>query len=183
MTERRRLERAAIGPRLLKPPPAIQKTPPCFWEVHVPEEGGGGARPRPSTGGTKARPADHASHFVSIRHSAWPSPDNGPAQGRVQAAPKHGVHGLAQRSNPYGKHPFQDVRRPAAWGRADEAMVTGNTAAPCWRLKARPRSRHRTAAPTGSPKNNRDQAIGRSAGWGRSPTGGLSVGLRRAAPR
>src|SRR5712664_3088618 len=91
MTERRRLERAAIGPRLLKPPPAIQKTPPCFWEVHVPEEGGGGARPRPSTGGTKARPADHASHFVSIRHSAWPSPDNGPAQGA-----------------------FQDVRWPAA---------------------------------------------------------------------
>ena len=212
MTERRRLERAAIGPRLLKPPPAIQKTPPCFWEVHVPEEGGGGARPHPSTGGTKARPADHASHFVSIRHSAWPSPDNGRRRvrskmcdgrrhgvvrvgkrglaglwgherGRVQAAPKHGVHGLAQRSNPYGKHPFQDVRRPAAWGRADEAMATGNTAAPCWRLKARPRSRHRTAAPTGSPKNNRDQAIGRSAGWGRSPTGGLSVGLRRAAPR
>ena len=104
-------------------------------------------------------------------------------RGRVQAAPKHGVHGLAQRSNPYGKHPFQDVRRPAAWGRADEAMVTGKTAAPCWRLKARPRSRHRTAAPTGSPKNNRDQAIGRSAGWGRSPNGGLSVGLRRAAPR
>jgi len=138
-------------------------------------------------------------HFVSIRHSAWPSPDNGPAQGafqdvrwpaarrsaggearprrgRVQAAPKHGVHGLAQRSNPYGKHPFQDVRRPAARGRADEAMATGNTAAPCWRLKARPRSRHRTAAPTGSPKNNRDQAIGRSAGWGRSPTGGCQWG-------
>ena len=107
----------------------------------------------------------------------------GHERGRVQAAPKHGVHGLAQRSNPYGKHPFQDVRRPAARGRADEAMATGNTAAPCWRLKARPRSRHRTAAPTGSPKNNRDQAIGRSAGWGRSPTGGLSVGLRRAAPR
>ena len=100
----------------------------------------------------------------------------GHERGRVQAAPKHGVHGLAQRSNPYGKHPFQDVRRPAARGRADEAMATGNTAAPCWRLKARPRSRHRTAAPTGSPKNNRDQAIGRSAGWGRSPTGGCQWG-------
>ena len=96
----------------------------------------------------------------------------GHERGRVQAAPKHGVHGLAQRSNPYGKHPFQDVRRPAARGRADEAMATGNTAAPCWRLKARPRSRHRTAAPTGSPKNNRDQAIGRSAGWGRSRCAG-----------
>src|SRR5882672_3216906 len=41
----------------------------------------------------------------------------GHERGRVQAAPKHGVHGLAQRSSPYGKHPFQDVRRPAAWGR------------------------------------------------------------------
>lgn len=104
----------------------------------------------------------------------------GHERGRVQAAPKHGVHGLAQGSNPYEKYPFQDVRRPAARGRADEAMATGNTAAPCWRPKARPRSRHRTAAPTGSPKNNRDQAIGRPRD-GAQPHWGLSVGLRRAA--
>jgi hypothetical protein len=87
---------------------------------------------------------------------------------------------LAQRSNPYGKHPFQDVRRPAARGRADEAMATGNTAAPCWRLKARPRSRHRTAAPTGSPKNNRDQAISGVPRGGAQPHWGVVSG---AAPR
>ena len=106
----------------------------------------------------------------------------GHERGRVQAAPKHGVHGFAQRSNPYGKHPFQDVRRPAARCRADEAMATGNTAAPCWRSKARPRSRHRTAAPTGSPKNNRDQAIGRSAGSGAAPLGGCQWGCAGRPP-
>jgi hypothetical protein len=50
-----------------------------------------------------------------------------------------------------------------------------------WRSKARPRPRHRTAASTGSPKNNKYQAIGHSAGWGTAPLGrGWSEGLCRA---
>jgi len=45
-------------------------------------------------------PADHASHFVSIRHSAWPSPDNGPAQGafpRCCDGRRHGVVRVGKR--------------------------------------------------------------------------------------
>ena len=61
---------------------------------------------------------------------------------------------------------FQDSRRAAAQRGPREPVATGNTAAPPWRKKARPRPGHRTAASTGSPKNNRDQAIGRSVGDG-----------------
>jgi len=75
-------------------------------------------------------------------------------RGRAQAAPKHGVHGLAQCSNPRAVRRFQGgaTSGGTVWrgcgggygkhGRAPAAKGRG----------ARPRSRHRTAASTGSPK-------------------------------
>jgi len=52
--------------------PAIQKTPPCFWEVHVPDLAVGEHDRAPALE-ARRRGRRTTLHFVSIRHSAWPS--------------------------------------------------------------------------------------------------------------
>jgi hypothetical protein len=88
----------------------------------------------------------------------------GHERGRVQAAPKHGVHGLAQGSNPYGKHPFQDMRRPAAgvarmrrWLRETRPRQTGGRRrgrTPGTGLLRQPEARRRIGIrPSGVPRD------------------------------